>query len=195
MAMTNQNEAQTIARIEELKDNLAHNFGQICELLTMVSSHYLHRDPLFRHYREIASGKLLPELVMAMGLKRGYLPHIMGRPREVQLQIARDADLSWCCAVRGEIVERRTSWKAMGAADFKRMFPIGQAVRSLPEQIVALKEEMAVQPVAYIRGQPLARVDMAEQTFRLGSQVVPLSVVVSAMQEAGMRVNAQPLAE
>lgn len=186
MAMTNQNEAQIIARIEELKGDLALNFKQICDLLALVSQHYLHRDPLFRHYREVASGKLIPELVMAMGLKRGYLQHMMGRPREVQMQIARDADLSWCCAVRGEIVEKRTSWKSMGQADFKRMFPIGQPVRSLPEQIAALKQEMATQPVTHVKGQPIARVDLAAGTFRLGNQVVPLNVVMAAMNEVGL---------
>ena len=192
--MTNQSEAQTIARIEELKGDLALNFKQICDLLALVSQHYLHRDPLFRHYREVASGKLIPELVMAMGLKRGYLQHMMGRPREVQMQIARDADLSWCCAVRGEIVEKRTSWKAMGAADFKRMFPIGGPVRSPHEQAAILREEMATQPVTHVRGQPLARVNLADQTFKLGSQVVPISIVLAAMAEAGIRVDHQPLA-
>ena len=188
MAHTNQNEAQTIARIEDLKADLALNFTQICELLMLVRSHYLHTDPMFRSYREVASGKLLAQIVMVMARKQSYLKHISGRPRDVQLEIARDGEFDWCCLVKGEIVTRRTSWKKMGAADFKRMFPIGAGIRSVQEQRAIIQEEMATAPVTHIRQQPRARIDVHAQTFALGKQTVPLSVVVSAMREAGMDV-------
>jgi hypothetical protein len=186
MAITNQNDAQTIARIEDLKGDLALNFKQICELLVLVGNHYLHRDPLFRSYREVASGKLMAEAVMAMAAKRGYLAHIAGRPRDVQLEIARDGEFDWCCEVKGEIVTKRTGWKKMGMADFKRMFPIGGGVRSVQEQRAIIQQEIAAGPVTHIRRQPTARIDVSAQTFTLGSQTVPLSVVVSAMRDAGM---------
>jgi hypothetical protein len=191
MAMTNQSEAQTIARIEELKGDLALNFLQICELLVLVTNHYLHRDPMFRSYRDVATGKLLPELVMAMAWKRGYLQHMAGRPREVQMNIARGSDLTWCRAVRGEIVEKRTPWKAMGEADFKRMFPVGAPVRTLSEQVAVLKQELAMAAPTHLRGQPLARIDPDGGTFRLGRQTVPLSVVLAALAEAGLVVHGQ----
>jgi len=186
MAITNQNEAQTIARIEDLKGDLALNFTQICELLVLVGNHYLHRDPLFRSYQEVASGKLVAEVVMAMASKRGYLTHLAGRPRDVQLKIARDGDLDWCCLVKGEIVVKRSSWKKMGAVDFKRMFPVGAGVRSVQEQRALIQQEIAAGPVTHIRRQPVARIDVTAQTFTLGSQTVPLSLVVAAMREAGL---------
>jgi hypothetical protein len=187
--MTNQNDAQTIARIEKLKGDFALNFKQICDLLTLLKSHhYYHDDRLFRHYREVSSGKLIPELVMALGLRRGYLQHMIGRPREVQMSVACDSDMSWCCALRGEIVEKRTSWKKMAAADFKRMFPIGGPVRSVQEQRDLLLAEMAAKPVTHIRQQPIARVDLKAGTFRLGAQVVPLSVVWAALAEVGIHL-------
>lgn len=46
--MTNQNEAQIVARIEELKADLTLNFGNICELLTQLKHHYMHYHPTFR---------------------------------------------------------------------------------------------------------------------------------------------------
>jgi hypothetical protein len=141
--MTNQNEAQIVARIEALKSDLALNFKQICDLLVLVRNHYLHKEMMFRRYREVASGKLIPEIVWAMDRRRHHLKHMAGRPHELQMKIATDGPLSWCCAVRGEIVEKRTSWKVMKETDFKRMFPIGGPVRSITEQREVLKAEIA----------------------------------------------------
>jgi len=186
MANTNQNEAQIIARIEDLKADLALNFKQICELLVLVRGHYLHSDAMFRHYREIASGKLMAEIVMTMARKQGYLKHMSGRPRDVQLEIARDGEFDWCTAVKGEIVTRRSGWRKMGAADFKRMFPIGGGIRSVQEQRAIIQQEIAAGPVTHIRRQPTARIDVSAQTFTLGTQTVPLSVVVAAMRDAGI---------
>lgn len=186
MRMTNRSEAQIIQRIEDLQGDLALNFRQICDLLVQVRDHYLHRDRQFRHYRDVAADRLLPELVMAMGFKRGYLEHMRGRPREVQMAVARDAEFSWVCVVKGEVVERRSGWKAMGAADFKRAFPIGRPPASVSEQRGALVEEMQAKPVTHKNRQPLARVDLAAQSFRLGGQTVPLSVVLAALREAGL---------
>ena len=186
MANTNQNEAQTIARIEELKGDLALNFKQICELLLLLKGHYLHTDPLFRHYREIASGKLIAECVMVMAGKLGYLKHMSGRPRDVQLEIASDGEFDWCMVVKGEIVTKRSGWRKMYAADFKRMFPIGGGIRSVQEQRAIIQQEIAAGPVTHIRRQPTARIDVNAQTFTLGGQTVPLSVVVAAMREVGL---------
>jgi hypothetical protein len=187
MAITNQSEAQTIARIEELKGDLALNFKQICELLALVNNHYLHRDPLFRWYREIATGKLIAEIVMAMAMRRDFLKHMVGRPRSLQMEIAREGEFDWCTEVKGEIVQRRSSWKKMGAADFKRMFPIGGPVRSPHDQRDIIKTEMDARPVTHIRRQPIARVDAASHTFTLGAQTVPIGVVLSALREAGIQ--------
>lgn len=186
MPMTNQNEAQIIARIEDLKADIALNYRSICELLVQVNNHYLQRESLFRHYRKVAEGKLLPELAMAMGTKHGYVEHMEGRPIAVQQAVARDQSFDWVCEVKGEIVERRTSWKAMKVADFKRVFPIGRSPASLSEQRAALQAEMQVRPETHRHGQPLARVDLAAQTFRLGAQTVPLSVVMAALADAGL---------
>jgi len=186
MAITNQNDAQTIARIEELKGDLALNFKQICELLVLVGSHYLHRDPLFRWYRDVASNKLVPEIVMAMAMKRDYLKHLAGRPREMQLEVARDGEFDWCCEIKGAIVTKRTGWKKMASADFKRMFPIGAGIRSAHEQREIIQQEIADGPVTHIRRQPIARVNAAAQTFTLGAQTVPLSVVLNALREANI---------
>ena len=186
MAITNQNQAQTIARIEDLKGDLAMNFKQICELLVLLRNHYLHRDPLFRSYREVASGAIIPEIAMCMAAKRGYLDHLAGRPHDLQRKIASDAEFDWCCEVKGEVVTKRTSWKKMGAADFKRMFPIGTGVRSVQEQRAIIEQEMARGPVTHIRHQPTARINLTLQTFTLGRQTVPLSVVIAAMREVNM---------
>jgi hypothetical protein len=186
MAHTNQNEAQTIARIEELKGDLALNFKQICELLVLVGNHYLHKDPMFRWYREVAGGKLIPEIVMCMAAKRGYLTHLTGRPRDVQRDIARDGEFDWCTNVKGEIVTKRTGWKKMGAADFKRMFPIGAGIRSVHEQRIIIEQEMASAPVTHIRRQPIARVNVAAQTITIGSQTVPLAIVIAALRDVGL---------
>jgi len=186
MAPTNQSEAQTIARIEDLKGDLALNFKQICELLVLVGNHYLHRDPLFRWYREVASGKLIPEVVMCMATKRGYMTHLAGRPRDVQQEIARDGAFDWCTVVKGEIVTKRTGWKKMGEADFKRMFPVGAGVRSIHEQRAIIEREMSSSPVTHIRRQPIARVNVGTQTFTLGGQTVPLAIIVAALRDAGL---------
>jgi hypothetical protein len=185
--MTNQNEAQTIQRIEELKGDLALNFKQICELLALVKSHYLHRDQAFRWFKEVATGKLVPEIVIAMQARPGCLKHMIGRPRDVQLNIARGVEMSWCYAAKGVIVERRTDWKKMTDRDFKRMFPSGRAVRALHEQRAVLEAELTSVPPTHVRQQPLARVDVDAQTFKLGVQTVPLNVVLSALREAGIQ--------
>lgn len=189
MTTTNQNEAQVIARIEDLKGDLGLNYKQICECLVLLKSHYMHRDPLFRSYRDVASGAIIPEAVMCMAAKRGYLDHIAGRPRDLQRKIASDGEFDWCTVVRGEIVEKRTGWKKMGAADFKRMFPIGGPVRSMSEQRAALAQEMASAPVTHIRREPVARVNVEAQTFTLGTQTVPLSIVLAALHGVAPAAN------
>lgn len=187
MAITNQSEAKTISRIEELKGDIALNFKQICDLLVLVGKHYLHRDPLFRWYREVSTEKLIPEVVIAMGLKRGLLPHIAGRPRDVQMQIAKEVDFTFCTEVRGEVIEKRAGWKAMRDVDFKRMFPIGAAVRTTSEQRNLIEQELAAAVPAFVRGQPLARVDTSARTLTLGRQKVPLSIILAALREAGIQ--------
>ena len=186
MAITNQNEAQIIARIEDLLRDIAMNFTQICDLLILVRGHHLHRKPMFRWYREVASGNLLAEVVMLMDRKPGYLKCLAGRPRKMQLELARGGEFDWCQEIKGEIVTMRTCWEKMGAADFKRMFPIGASIRSVQEQRAIIEQEMAARPVTHIRRQPLARIDVAAQTFSLGKQTVPLGVVIAAMREAGL---------
>jgi len=183
MAITNQNDAQTIARIEDLKGDLGLNYKQICDCLVLLSNHYMHRDPMFRHYREVESGKLIPEVVMCMGAKRGYLAHITERPRDMQRNLASDGDFDWCTSVKGEIVTKRTGWKKMGAADFKRMFPIGAPVRSMHEQRAIIAQELAAAPIAHIRRQPVARHNVAEGTFTLGNMTVPIAVIYAALPD------------
>lgn len=184
--MINRNQAQIAARIENLLGDMAHNFKEICELLTGLDSHYLHRDPMFRWYKEIATGKLMPELVMAMARASHLVKHMVGRPREVQLAVAEDKPFDWCRVEKGETVTRRGSWRQMSAAEFKRMFPVGEPVRSVSEQSALARLEMNRERVTHIRRQPVARVDTEKQTFRLGAQTVPLSVVLAALREAGL---------
>lgn len=184
--MINRNQAQIAARIENLLGEMAHNFKEICELLTGLDSHYLHRDPMFRWYKEIATGKLMPELVMAMARASHLVKHMVGRPREAQLAVAEDKPFDWCRIVNGEITTKRGSWRQMSAAEFKRMFPVGGPVQTVTDQRSALHCELAASPVTHIRRQPVARVDTEKQTFRLGAQTVPLSVVLAALREAGL---------
>jgi hypothetical protein len=184
--MINRNEAQMVQKIEELLQDMALNFRQICDLLAGIDSHYLHRDPMFRWYRDVASGRLAPELIMAMGRKAAFIKHIVGRPREVQMKVAQDGPFDWARAVKGEVVDRRGSWRQMADDEFKRMFPIGGPVRTVQEQRAVLLAELAAGPVMHIRRQPVARVDMDAGTFRLGAQVVPLSVLWAALAEVGI---------
>ena len=190
--MINRNEAQIIQKIEELLGDMALNFGQICDLLAGLDRHYLHKDPIFRWYREVASGKLVPELVRAMCGAQPLIKHMVGRPREVQATLARDGEFDWVREVRGEIVVKRGSWRKMSQAEFKRMFPIGAPVRSVQEQRAVLEAEMAGKPATHIRQQPLARVDLKAGTFTLGYVTVPLTVVIAALSEAGLAYIAAP---
>ncbi len=184
--MINRNQAQLAARIEGLLSDMAANFKDICELLTGIDKHYLHKDPMFRWYKEVATGKLVPETIMAMSKATHLIPHMVGRPREVQLAVATDKEFDWCRVVKGEIVQKRGSWRQMSTPEFKRMFPVGGAIQSAPEQRAALETEIAAAPVTHIRQQPVARVDPHTRTFRLGSQVVPLNVVLAALREVGI---------
>ncbi|MFN7883446.1 MAG: hypothetical protein ACK5PF_10610 [bacterium] len=179
-------EAQIIQKIEELLDDLALNFRRICELLTGIEKHDLHKHWMFKWYRQVASNKLEPDVIMAMGGKRPFIKHMVGRPREVQMKVAQDGLFDWVRAVKGEVVDRRGSWRQMADDEFKRMFPIGGPVRTVQEQRAVLLAELAAGPVTHIRQQPVARVDMDAGTFRLGAQVVPLSVLCAALAEVGI---------
>lgn len=199
--MTNQNEAQIIARIEELKGDLMLHMKQICDLLVLVRQHYLHRDPLFRWYREVAQGKLAPAVGLAMARRTKHVPHMMGRPMDVQLRVVAGAGLDWCEEQRGQIVRKHTSWDKMPLTAFRRMFPVGGPVRSITEQEAVLRSEMEAktrptvygmsQPEApaYVRGHAMPRLDLMHNKFMLGREVIPLTVLVSVMQANGMTVS------
>lgn len=187
--MINRNQAQITASIEQLMVNMAANFQEICELLIALDKHYLHQDPMFKWYREVANGKLVPALIMAMVNAQARIKHMVGRPREVQINIAEDKPFDWCRVVKGEIEFRRGSWRQMSQLEFKRMFPEGGPVRSVAEQRAIIEKELAAEPVTHIRRQPLARVDATAQTFTLGNQTVPLSIVLLALREAGVDSN------
>ena len=189
MKLSNQNEAQIGARIEALKDDLAHNYGEICELLSQLKSHYMHKDPLYRFYKEVASGKLLPVTAMAFARKPDYLKHLCGYSRELQLSLVRVKEFDWVDIYKGEIVENRTNWLKMSSAAFKRMFPIGGPVRSVHEQRAALEAELASKPKTHVHQQPVARADGEKQTFSLGTQTVPLNVILGALREIGLEVR------
>ena len=188
MDRVNETEAQIFAQIEELKGDLYGNYAQICRKLANLRPgiHYMHKDHAWKYYKEVAAQKLFPESVFTFGTKRGYLECMMGRARDVQLRVAAGAEFDWCQVERGEIVDRRTSWKKMGAADFKRLFPAGQPVRSLTEQRAILQAEIAARPVTHIRRQPVACVDLVAGTFTLGGVTAPLSVVLGALADGGV---------
>lgn len=184
MAHTNQNQAQIIALIEQLKGDIAINFTRICELLLQLNDYYLHKNEMFKWYKEVASGKLTSEAVLALSRRGDCLKHIIGRPRDVQIAIAQDGEFTWCSVSKGEIVDRRTPCSKMLNADFKRMFPIGAPIRSVSEQRAILVQELAAKPVTHIRRQPIARVNVADQTFSLGAQTVPINIIIAALREA-----------
>jgi hypothetical protein len=187
--MINRNQAQIATNIEQLMANVAANFREICELLIALDKHYLHRDPMFKWYRQVANGKLVPALIMAMVNAQRRIKHMVGRPREVQINIAEDKPLDWCRVVKGEIEVRRGSWRQMSQLEYERTFPEGGPVRTVLEQRAIIEKELAAEPVTHIRRQPLARVDVTAQTFTLGNQTVPLSIVLSALREAGVDSN------
>lgn len=187
--MTNQNEAQIVARIEELKGDLAHNFGQICDLLVQVKNHYLHRDSIFRWYKEVAAKKLLAETVLTFGTRRTHLSHICGYGHDLQRTLARGGEFDWVTVEKGEVVEKRTSWHKMPTADFKRMFPIGGPVRTVTEQRAILEAELAASPKTHVNRQPVARADREKESFTLGGQTVPLNVILGALREIGCEIN------
>ena len=189
MKLSNQQEAQIGARIEDLLSDFAMNFGQICELLTQLKSHYLHKDNKFRWYREVASGKLLPLTVMQFSGKKGYLEHLCGYNRDLQKSLLLMKEFDWVDIDRGQIVEKRTDWTKMSSAAFKRMFPIGGPVRSVHEQRAILEAELASRPKTHVRQQPVARADGEKQTFSLGTQTVPLNVILGALREIGLEVR------
>lgn len=182
--MTNQNEAQIVARIEELKTDLTINFKSICDLLVQLKHHYLHRDSIFRWYKEVSSGKLLPETVLAFGTRRTHLMQICGYNRELQRTLANGGEFDWATVEKGEIIEKRTSWHKMPTDAFKRMFPIGGPVRTLAEQKAILQSELAAVPKTHVNRQPIVRVD-GEKVI-VGSQAVPLNVILGALREANV---------
>lgn len=183
--MTNQNEAQIVARIEELKADLTLNFGNICELLTQLKHHYMHYHPTFRWYKEVASKKLLPETVMAFGTKRTHLTHICGYNRDLQTTLSEGREFDWVTIEKGEIVQKRSSWNKMPTDAFKRMFPIGGPVRTVVEQRAILEAELAAAPKTHVNRQPIVRVDRQKETVAVGSQTIPLNVILGALKEAG----------
>lgn len=182
--MTNQNEAQIVARIEELKGDLVRNFEAICENLALLKSHYMHRDTYFRWYREVSSRKLLPETVLAFGTRRTHLTHICGYNRDLQKTLARGGEFDWATIERGEVVEKRTSWHKMPTDAFKRMFPIGGPLRTVTEQRVILEAELAAAPKVFVNRQPVVRVDADARTVRVAGYTVPLNVILGALREA-----------
>lgn len=184
--MTNQNEAQIVARIEELKADLAYNFGQICDLLMQVKNHYLHRDSLFRWYKEVSAKKLLPEVVLAFGTRRNHLTHVCGYNRDLQRTLADGRDFDWIKVEKGEIVQKRTSWNKMPTDAFKRMFPIGGPVRTVVEQRAILEAELGAAPKTHVNRQPIVRADREKETVTVGKQTVPLNVILGALREAGI---------
>lgn len=184
--MTNQNEAQIVARIEELKENMADNFEAICELLTQVQRHYMHKDHMFRWYREVASGKLIPAVVQSLSFKREYLKHLSGYNRDLQKTLARGGEFDWATIERGEVVEKRTSWHKMPTDAFKRMFPIGGPVRTVAEQRSILEAELAAAPKVFVNRQPIVRVDADARTMRVAGHTVPLNVILGALREANI---------
>jgi hypothetical protein len=171
-------------------DNMVANFRGICELLVdLDNKHYLHTHSMFKWYREVANGKLVPELIIAMVKRQHLIKHMIGRPREVQINIAEDTHFDYLSVVKGEIKDNRGPWRQMSSADFKRMFPEGGPIRSVSEQRAIIEKELAAAPVTHIRRQPLARVDATAQTFTLGNQTVPLRIVLLALREAGVDSN------
>jgi hypothetical protein len=185
--MTNRNEAQIVARIEELKTDLALNFKNICDLLVQLKSHYLHKDSIFRWYKEVAAGKLLPEAVLAFGTRRVYLQQICGYNRDLQKSLADGKEFDWATIEKGEIVQKRTSWHKMPPDAFKRMFPIGGPIRTVSEQKVVLQEQLATSPKTHINRHPVVRVVGGKML--IAKQSIPLSVILCAMREAGYDVT------
>jgi hypothetical protein len=199
--MINRNEAQMVQKIEELLGDMALNFRHICELLAGLDRHYLHRDPMFRWYREVAGGKLASELVMAMCRAQPLIKHMIGRPREVQMTLAHDGQFDWVREVKGKIEVKRGSWRQMSQAEFKRMFPINGPVQSVQEQrnvLQAIIEAWSNDTVhgmsqpeapAYVRGHAMPKLDLVHNKFMLGREAIPLTVLVSVMQANGMTVQ------
>ena len=140
-------------------------------------------------YREVGTGKLLPETVMTFARKPDYLKHLCGYNRDTQMAITRGNEFNWCEEFRGEIIEKRTDWKKMSAAAFKRMFPIGGPLQSVHEQRATIEAELSSKPKTHVRQQPVARADGEKQTFTLGSQTVPLNVILGALREIGLEVR------
>ena len=126
---------------------------------------------------------------MTFARKPDYLKHLCGYSCKTQMSITRCNEFNWCEDFRGEIVEKRTDWKKMSSAAFKRMFPIGGPVRPVHEQRAILEAELASKPKIHVRQQPVARADGEKQTFTLGTQTVPLNVILGALREIGLEVR------
>jgi hypothetical protein len=69
------------------------------------------------------------------------------------------------------------------------MFPVGAPVRSVHEQKAILQQQMAAGPVTHVRRQAVARCDAAAGKFTLGTQTVPISIILTALREAGITTN------
>lgn len=190
----NMSREQLIAFVDERKGTIIASFEDICEAIYELKTrckfnHSLIGTELFRFYAQVRNGRLTGAMVYALGGNKRMLSHMEGRPKELQNELAAGRLLTIAVEIKGEIVERDKAIIDMRYAELARVFPINKSPATIGEQRAALEAELASKPKTHVRQQPVARADGEKQTFSLGTQTVPLNVILGALREIGLEVR------
>ena len=179
---------------DRLKEGIIASFEEICcmiyELKTRCKfNHELIGHPMFRFYAEVRNNRLTGAMVYAFGGNKRKLAHFEGRPKELQNELASGKLVTVIGISKGDIVEKKLAIVDMAPAELARAFPVGKSPATIGEQRTALEAELASKPKIHVRQQPVARADGEKQTFSLGTQTVPLNVILGALREIGLEVR------
>jgi hypothetical protein len=190
----NQSDEQLIGEIENLRSEGLHLFASICERLWELDKrkykHPLHTHIQFRHFRAVASEKLLPAIVVMFNGGRAYTDCFSGRPLDIQKSVASGRPFDVAMALRiGGVSVRSLPVQRMNQKTIQLMFPPGAPVRTVFEQKVLLEAELATKPETHRAGKPLIRAGSDKESFIVGGTTIPLSVFTAAARELGYKLE------
>lgn len=190
MNFNNMSVEQIIARIEEAKDDSFEAAREICNCLVELNkrkvSHPLHKDRVYRWYKDIAAEKLHPGIAMIFNGNPRYIEHVLGRPLDLQKGMVAGREYDVVYEWSGELKEAKKSIMQMSLGVFQRLFPKGQSPATVKQQTEALKKEISLRAKNVTKHGPIVRADRDAKLLYVGTTAVPLSVVRTALKEIGL---------
>lgn len=185
-----------IAEINRYEELTHSNIKEICELLMLLKEkgggHSLFVHPMFKHYRLVATGKLLPALLFKMELKKEIVERIAAQRRETQQAIVDGYDFPvahWRESTASFIEERQTLPR-MATATLMRVFlPTGE-VATPTDQKKAIKEELAVKAAQEV--EPRVKADVSRGTILVANHPATLDELREALADLGYVIQKKP---